>query len=191
MRVCIYGASSDDIDRRYILAAEELGEKLARRGHSLVFGGGATGLMGGAARGFKRGGGEIMGVSPRFFDVPGVLYQECTELVYCDTMRERKQIMEDAADAFVVVPGGIGTYEEFAEILTLKQLGQHKKAIALLNANRYYDALELVLSLTVERGFMKEACLGLYRAFERADDLIGYLEAYDPAQISTDGLKNI
>ena len=128
MRSCVFGAASPTIDAEYIEKVEQLGKKMAERGHSLVFGGGGNGLMGAAARGVRRGGGSIVGVIPRFFEDEGVeaICDFCTELVFTETMRERKQIMEDRSDAFIVVPGGIGTFEEFFEILTLKQLCRHE-----------------------------------------------------------------
>ena len=123
MVICVYGASSDTIHPDFLKAGEALGAAMARRGHSLVFGGGGHGLMGAVARGVASGGGSITGVAPRFFNVDGVLFDGCTEFVYTDTMRERKAIMEERADAFLMTPGGIGTFEEFFEILTLRQLG--------------------------------------------------------------------
>ena len=119
MKLCIYGAASNEIHEEYIKALEEMGETFGKRGHSLVFGGGASGLMGAAARGFHRGGGQIFGVAPSFFNVDGVLFPHCTELFYTETMGERKAKMEDLADAFLIAPGGIGTFEEFFEALTL------------------------------------------------------------------------
>ena len=119
MRICVYGAASPTIDPDYIRLTEIMGEELAKRGHSLVFGGGASGLMGAAARGVKKGGGAILGVIPKFFEAENIeaVYDECDEMLTPDTMRERKQLMEDNADAFIITPGGIGTYEEFFEIL--------------------------------------------------------------------------
>ena len=113
MNICVYGASSDAIDPRFLAAGEALGREMARRGHGLIFGGGGHGLMGAVARGMTQGGGSITGIAPRFFNVDGVLYDGCTEFLYTETMRERKALMESKADAFVMTPGGIGTYEEF------------------------------------------------------------------------------
>ena len=113
MKFCVYGASSDAIDSSYIEAGEKLGEGLALRGHGVVFGGGAAGMMGAVARGVYSGGGELIGVAPTFFNVDGVLYEHCTDFVYTETMCERKQIMEEYSDGFIVTPGGIGTYDEF------------------------------------------------------------------------------
>lgn len=191
MRICLYGASSNEIDKKYIEAAEELGYELAKKGHGMVYGAGANGLMGAAARGFTKGGGEIIGVAPEFFNVDGVLYDKCTKLIRTETMRERKRIMEEYADAFVVVPGGIGTYDEFFEILTLKQLGRHTKAIAVYNSYGYYDVMSAMLKNTVDCGFMREIKGILYDVFDNGNDLVNYLETYKPENFDVKKLKNI
>lgn len=191
MRICLYGASSNEIDKKYIESAEKLGFELAKRGHGMVYGAGANGLMGAAARGFTKGGGEIIGVAPEFFNVDGVLYDKCTKLIRTETMRERKRVMEEYADAFVVVPGGIGTFDEFFEILTLKQLGRHKKAIVVYNAYGYYDAMAAMLKNAVDCGFMREINGVIYDIFDNGDDLIKYLEAYKPEEFDVRKLKNI
>ena len=136
MNICVFGASSSIIDEKYIRDVEELGKSLAGRGHNLIYGAGASGLMGAVARGAYEKGGNIVGVVPDFFHdedmgVDGRLYKNCTEMVITESMRERKHIMEDRADAFIIVPGGIGTFEEFFEVLTLKQLARHAKPIVL------------------------------------------------------------
>lgn len=176
MNVCLYGASSSQIDESYIHAAEELGRKMAERGDALIFGGGATGLMGAAVRGIKKSGGYATGIAPDFFDRPGVLYRECDELIFTKTMRQRKQLMEDKADAFVMVPGGIGTFEEFFEVLTLKQLGRHTKPLAVFNVNGYYGHFSAMMANAVKEGFM-QAGLELYGIFADPDTLLDYLEA--------------
>lgn len=162
MRICVYGAASTELAEGYLQDAFLLGKMLAEKGIGLVFGGGATGLMGAVARGAKAGGGEIIGVTPRFFDTDGVLFTECTQMIYTDTMRQRKQQMEDLADAFIMLPGGMGTIEEFFEILTLKQLARHNKRIAVLNTYGYYDILQNWFDQAIEQGFMREACRSLY-----------------------------
>lgn len=191
MQICIYGASSNTIDERYIRAVEALGRAMAQRGHGLVFGGGAQGLMGAAARGMTEGGGQITGVAPRFFDVDGILYQDCTTLIYTDTMRERKAIMEERADAFVMTPGGIGTFEEFFEVLTLRQLGRHNKPIAVLNLNHYYDPMQTMLENAIAQNFMKPACRQLYAMFDNPEALLDYLESGQAAALDVRHLKNI
>ncbi|MBR3705842.1 MAG: TIGR00730 family Rossman fold protein [Firmicutes bacterium] len=176
MNICMYGASSTELEKIYYQKAEDFGRSMAERGHGLVFGGGATGLMGAAVRGVMAAGGYSLGIAPTFFDKPGILYENCSEFIFTETMRERKQLMEDRADAFVMVPGGIGTYEEFFEILTLKQLGRHNKPIAVYNINGYYDLLEQMLRHTAAQGFMSESCLELFGIFDDAGALLDYLE---------------
>ena len=127
MRVCVYGSASDNIEEKYKQKTFELGKELAKRGHSLIFGAGSEGLMGAAARGFKAGGGHVHGVIPKFFEEGGyeAIFYEADEITYTETMAERKAKMEDGCKAFIIVPGGIGTFEEFFQVFTLKQRGRH------------------------------------------------------------------
>lgn len=180
MNICVYGASSTAIAKSYINPVEELGKKIAGLGHSVVFGGGNNGLMGAIARGVYAGGGKIIGVSPAFFNVDGVLFEKCTEMIYTETMSRRKELMMEYADAFLVVPGGPGTLDEFFETLTLKQLGKHNKPILVYNLNGYYDQLIAQLDTCVDRQFMEEKNMSLFHVFNRADKIITYLQ--DSAQ---------
>lgn len=191
MNICMYGASSTDLDKIYYDAAEHLGRRIAARGHGLVFGGGAQGLMGATARGLAAGGGLITGIAPRFFDKPGILYKECNEFIFTDTMRERKELMEKLSDAFIMAPGGIGTYEEFFEVLTLKQLGQLNKPIAVFNVNGYYELLLRLLEDTVSKGFMKASCLDIFGIFDDADEMLDYIEKELVSPPDLSHLKNI
>lgn len=175
-RICLYGASSATLAEAYYAAAHTIGEGLAANGIGLVFGGGATGLMGAAARGADSKGGEIIGVAPKFFDEEGVLYQNCTEFIFTDTMRERKQIMEDLADGFLVTPGGIGTLEEFFEIFTLRQLDRHQKPIYILNVCGYFDQLLAFLEHMVTEKFMSQHCLNMIHVYEDPAALIDALK---------------
>lgn len=177
MRICIFGSASDDIDSAYIEAGEKLGEMLGKRGHSLIFGAGNSGMMGAVARGFYRAGAEIVGVVPSFFP-DGVLFPNCTELVKTETMRERKAIMEERADAFITTVGGIGTFEEFFEVLTLKQLARHAKAVTILNTNGYYDNMLKMLDTAVDGEFLTKQGRGLCADFSNSDDLVKYLDEY-------------
>ena len=176
MNICVFGAASDRLEGAYFTLAEELGRSMARRGHTLVFGGGATGLMGALARGVRAEGGERIGIAPRFFDMPGVLYKECTERIFTETMAERKSLMEDMAEAFIAVPGGIGTYEEFLEVLTLRQLGRHEKPMALLECLGYYAPMQTLLEHTVKAGFLEQRCLDMYSIFQSPEPCLDYLE---------------
>ena len=138
--------------------------------------------MGAAARGVRAEGGYIFGVIPKFFDEENVeaICDFCDELVMPDTMRERKQIMEDNADAFIVVPGGIGTFEEFFEILTLKQLCRHNKPIAVYNLKGYYDDLNHVMELSIKKNFIRENCKELYFTTDDLNEMFEYIE--NPAE---------
>ena len=178
MRICVYGAASPTIDSEYVNQVEIMGEQMAKRGHSLVFGGGGNGLMGAAARGVKKGGGYILGVIPKFFDDEKVeaVCDFCDELIEPDTMRQRKQIMEDNADAFIVVPGGIGTFEEFFEILTLKQLCRHNKPIAIYNLKGYYNEINYALEQAIIKNFIKDNCRELYITTDNLEELFAYIE---------------
>ena len=180
MRICVFGASSRELRQEYYDAAFELGAEMARRGHELVFGGGTSGLMGAAARGMSSvGGAGIIGVAPRFFDEPGILYEGCTQMVFTETMSERKKAMEDMSEAFITLPGGIGTLEEFFEALTLKQLGRHAKAMAVLNTLGYYDSMEAMLVKAVEQKFFPEDGHALYAVFDEPRALLDYVESYE------------
>ena len=154
-------------------------------------GGGATGLMGAAARGFTKGGGHIIGVVPHFFNIDGILYDKCDDMIRTETMRERKQIMEDHADAFVIVPGGVGTFDEFFEILTLKQLGRHQKPIIIYNLFGYYDKLLEFLKVSVAENFVSDVSLGLFEVISDERELLSYLNDYKPADLSIKDTKYI
>ena len=191
MRICVYGASSSEIDEGYKEKVYALGKKMAERKMDLVYGGGAQGLMGAVARGVHENGGQVLGVAPDFFQVDGVLYDKCTEFIYTKTMRERKQIMEDSADAFIMAPGGCGTFEEFFEILTLKQLERHTKAIAIFNINGYYDKLIGLLENAIDQKFMKPANRMLYKVFTDADEILDYIVNYVPVTVELKNLRHV
>ena len=178
MRICVFGAASPYIDPAFIEKVEEMGRAMVERGHSLVFGGGDNGLMGAVARGVREKGGHILGVIPKFFDDESVeaVFPDCDELIEPDTMRERKQIMEDNADAFIIVPGGIGTFEEFFEILTLKQLCRHNKPIALYNLDGYYNEIITALEVASQKNFIRGGCMSLMHVTEDLNDLFAYVE---------------
>ncbi len=175
MNICIYGASSRKLAQEYYDAAEALGALMAKQGHTLVFGGGQEGIMGAVARGAHAHGGKIIGIAPRFFDEPGILFEECTEFIYTDTMRERKALMEEHAEAFIVLPGGIGTYEEFFEMLTLKQLGRHNKPMVMLNTRGYYGPMAAMLQNTVDEGFMSANCMELFGVCDTPAEALDYV----------------
>ncbi len=166
MKICVFGAASAHIDKIYIDTVEELGRKMAERGHSLVFGAGGTGLMGAAARGVKSGGGYVHGVVPSFFKNDGVeqLFDACDKMTYTQTMRERKAIMEDEADAFIITPGGVGTFEELFEVVTLKQPQQ---SYCIFGYRRLLYAVGGVYAHCVRKAFRNRK---LFKAVRRGND---------------------
>lgn len=191
MRVCVYGSASDKIQEIYKQKTFELGKELASRGHSLIFGAGSEGLMGAVARGFKAGNGHVHGVIPKFFEEGGyeAIFYEADEITYTETMAERKAKMEDGCKAFIIVPGGIGTFEEFFQVFTLKQLGRHDKAIAIYNIDGYYDHMIEMLKKSMDGGFINKECKKLIKSFDNPTDLIKYIETYDPSDVVWDSLK--
>ena len=181
MKICIFGAASSKIDNMYIQKVEALGEALAAAGHSLIFGAGNDGLMGAAARGFTKGEGKTIGVIPNFFrDESLSEIYKCSELIFTETMHERKHTMEDLADAFIIVPGGIGTFEEFFEVLTLKQLGRHGKAMVIYNIDGFYDELQEFLKTVTDKKFIVFELDDLYAVLNTSDEVVKYLDNYAP-----------
>ncbi len=180
MKICVYGAASPDIEQDYIDKVEALCKKLGERGHNLIFGGGASGLMGAAARGFHAGGGKVIGVFPVFFGGDSVeeLFEGCDHTTWTPDMGVRKQIMEVNCDAFLVVPGGIGTLDEFFQALTLKDLGQTTNPIAVYNINGYYYSLKAMLHSGQEEHFLRKGVDEMYGFFDDGDEdkMIEYLE---------------
>lgn len=191
MNICVYGASSNTIDNSYIEANLALGRLIAKQGHTVVFGGGACGMMGAVARGARSEGGDVLGISPAFFKVDGSLYDECTDFIYTETMRERKQLLEDRSDGFVISPGGVGTLDEFFEIFTLRQLSKHKKPIVIFNVNHYYDLLIKFLNECIEQNFMSERNRELFYVTDKQQDVIDYIVNYSPKDIKLTDLKDV
>lgn len=191
MKICIYGASSNAIDKAFLDGGENLGREIAKRSHSVIFGGGAAGLMGAVARGAYERGGEIIGICPSFFNVDGALFENCTEMIYTETMRERKQLLEDMSDAFIITPGGIGTFDEFFETYTLHQLGILPKPIAILNTNGYYNPLIEMLKHAVAEKFMPQVNMDLFFVSDSAEEIIDYFENYTPIDANAQNFKFI
>ena len=161
-------------------ASRALGRLLAENGIRLVYGGGNRGLMGTLADTVKSSGGNVLGVLPRAMDLPCVRTKDVeTELIIADDMHDRKRKMYDAADAFVVLPGGIGTMDEFFEIFTWKQLGYHKKPVALLNISGFYDTLLKFLDEATEKGFVSRPMRDALIVLDSTEGLIDALEKHE------------
>jgi uncharacterized protein (TIGR00730 family) len=154
MRVCVFCGSSPGVRPAYLAAARELGEELAARGIGLVYGGASVGLMGGVADAVLAGGGEAIGVIPGRLVDRELAHAGLTELHVVETMHERKALMARLSDAFVVLPGGAGTLDEFFEALTWRQLGLHSKPLALLDVDGFFEPLLALADHLVEEGFV-------------------------------------
>lgn len=151
--VCVYCGSAGTVDERYRAAAAELGQALAAAGITMIFGGGRIGLMGLAADAALAAGGQVVGVIPAALRDRELAHAGVSELVVVDTMHDRKRVMAERADAFAVLPGGIGTLDEFFEILTWRQLGLHDKSIFLVDIAGYWEPLRALLDHIVARKF--------------------------------------
>ena len=180
--ICVFGSSSEIIDREYLDVAEQLGAQLAYRDYHVVFGAGRYGVMGAVARGVMAENGGLTGISPDFFVDRNVLFTSYGELVLTPSMRERKHLMEEKADAFVICPGGIGTFEEFFEVITLKQLGRHQKPIIILNTKGFYDPMLHMMEESVEKKFMQPEVQRLYSIACDIPEVFAQLESYEPFQ---------
>lgn len=175
MKICIFGASSDLIKEEYKIAAYNLGKTLAENGHTLVFGGGKSGLMGAAARGFSAGNGYIIGITPVIFDSDRFLYP-LDEKIVTKTLVDRKETMVQISDAFICLPGGIGTYDELFEVLSERQLDYYNKPVIIYNTLGYYDKMIDFLKDTHDKGFMDEASLSIYHICENPEEVIKALK---------------
>jgi len=156
-RVCVFCGSSLGTQISYVRAADDMGRLLAERGIELVYGGGNTGLMGRLADASLSWGGRAIGVMPKALVEKEIAHAGLTELHIVESMHQRKALMADLADAFVALPGGYGTWDEFCEILTWSQLGLQRKACALLNVSGYYDPLLQMADRAVDQGFLGDA----------------------------------
>jgi len=170
--VCVYCGSRPGASPVFTDAARAVGQWIGAHGGQLVYGGGCNGLMGTVAQATLDAGGRVIGVIPKALVEKEWANHHCTELHVVDTMHERKRLMAEHADAFLALPGGIGTFEEFFEVWTWRQLGYHDKPVGLLNLGGYYDALLQFLRHTVEQQFMGAWQMDLVRVDSEATRLL-------------------
>lgn len=175
--VCIYAGSSPGRDPAFAEAARNTGVYLASQGIDLVYGGADVGLMGEAANAVLQNGGRVTGVIPESL-AEHVAHSRLTEIHVVPSMHERKQRMFDLADAFIALPGGMGTLEEITEVLTWIQLGLHDKPCGLLNIHGYFDALLAFLDHAVAEGFLRKDYRGLLLVSDNAPDLLDAFRTY-------------
>lgn len=178
--ICVYCSSSDAIDDAYPPVAAALGRELARRDHTLIYGGGAVGLMGVLAEAAHEAGGTVKGVIPsKLQNREGIAY-DADELVVTESMRERKRLMYQNADAFIVLPGGYGTVEEFMEVFTLKQLDYHDHPIAIVNVDGFFDTLLSFFEELRDGRFARAAVTDLVQLASSAEDALDSIEMTMP-----------
>lgn len=177
MNICVYCSSSDHIKREYFNVAREMGTLIAQRGDTLIWGGGRVGLMGEVARAVHANGGRVVGVIPHALSHVEIAYDNADELIVTETMRERKHIMDERSDAFVILPGGFGTLEELAEILVLRILQYHDRPIVLLNYMGFYDKFVALCEHFVEEKFAKAKYLAMLEVVSTAEQVYAFLES--------------
>ena len=175
-RVCVYCGSNQGLDPLFVVAARRFGEILAANGVGLVFGCGSIGLMGTVARAVHDHGGEVIGIIPEFLKSKERLFSDADEVIITADMHERKRLMFERSDAFVALPGGIGTLEEVVEQLTWAQLGQHRKPILIANIAGFWDPLVAMLAHLLKLGFLNGRPLG-YLVADDVEDILPALKA--------------
>jgi uncharacterized protein (TIGR00730 family) len=183
--VCVYCGSSSRVDDKYKQAATLLGREIAGAGWGVVYGGGRVGLMGLVADSALENGADVIGIIPEHIQSREIEHTDLTELHIVDTMHVRKQMMVDRSEAFVILPGGIGTLDEFFELVTWKQLGLHDKPIVVVDLDGYWSQLIAAIEHIAKEGFMREGDLDLFDVVKTIEDVVPALqnapvEKFDP-----------
>ncbi len=193
-RICVFCGSSPGSRPEYARAAVELGQVLLRRDIGLVYGGASVGLMGKLAETVLAGDGDVIGVIPTGLVEMEVAYESLSDLRVVDSMHERKALMADLADAFIAMPGGLGTIEEIFEVLTWAQLGIHEKPCGFLNIRRYYDHIFSFLEGAVRDDFIRADHRSMALVDDKPEGLLEQFERYQPPKVDKTkwilGLKN-
>lgn len=178
--IAVFCGSSSGNDEYIINQAKILGETFVSRNITLVYGGSKIGIMGTVAEAVINGSGKTIGVIPKFLQTKEIVNTDLSELIVTDNMHDRKVIMYDKSDGFIIIPGGFGTMDEFFEITTWGQLGLHTKSIGVLNSSGYYDALISQCKTMVERGFLKQENLDAVVVDTTIDGLLDKMNNYKP-----------
>jgi len=177
-RICVYCGSRTSQQPVFGKSADQLGKEIAKRSWGLVFGGGKIGMMGRVAEAALSQNGEVIGVIPTALKVKEVAHTGLTELIETPDMHTRKAKMEELSHAFVVLPGGFGTLDEFFEILTWRQLGFHNKPIILVDINGYFSGLEHFIQRAVDEDYVRRSNLGLFHWVSTVEECITVLDGY-------------
>ncbi|MCT8340005.1 TIGR00730 family Rossman fold protein [Flavobacteriaceae bacterium TK19130] len=182
-RICVFCGSSDGNDEAITVAAQKLGETLAERDVTLVYGAAKIGVMGTVAEAVLNAKGNVIGIIPNFLKKKEVVHLGLTKLITTDNMHERKLKMQEESDGFIALPGGMGTLEELFEIITWLQLGLHQKPIALLNVNGFYDSLLQLLENMVRKGFLSMDNYNLLLVDTTVDGLLQKMDDFKPPRL--------
>jgi len=182
--ICIFCSSSDKAPETYFKLARRLGREIAAAGYRLVYGGAKIGLMGAVAEAVSETGGDLLGVIPKKLHEHAIANEQNGKLIITADMRERKAVMEQESDAFIAMPGGFGTLEEFVEILTLRQLKYHTKPLVLLNHNGFFDHLTAHFEQLFNQFFAKEAYRDLYYTAENTFQALNYIQNFQETEIA-------
>lgn len=178
--ICVYCGSSTGIDPEIVDQARQLGETLAQKEITLVYGAAKIGIMGAVAQGALDQNGKVIGVIPEFLQIKEVVHTGLTELIVNKTMHERKMQLQELSDGFVTLPGGFGTMEELFEVLTWSQLALHQKPIGMLNINGFYDDLLAALKNMVDKGFLKQENFDILLVDTSVDGLLEKMNNFKP-----------
>jgi uncharacterized protein (TIGR00730 family) len=176
--VCVYCGSSDKMSDEYLQSACQMGAAIAKRGLTLAYGAGCTGMMGAVADGALEAGGEVIGVIPKMFTTPTLMHTGLSRLEIVGSMHVRKQRLVDISDAFIALPGGYGTFEELFEILTWAQIGLHSKPVGILNTQHYFDPLLSAIEHARTEGFIYAEHRSLFVCDDQPDGLLNMLVQY-------------
>lgn len=172
MNICVFGSGIEYIDDSYKKAGYKLGRWIAEHGHTLIFGAGSTGVMGAVAEGAYRAGGRTIGILPEKLNETSTPFEHLNKKIVTKTMHERKQLMESLADIFVICPGGFGTFEEIAEVISLKRLGYFNTPIIFLNMNGYYDKLFEMFDVLVNEKFGANDVLSMFEIVSTPEEVL-------------------
>lgn len=175
-RICVFCSSSNHLEENYKTLALELGKAMGRAGHELIYGGTQVGLMGLVANSVQKHGGMVTGVIPEKLQALGIANTQADRLIVCKDLRERKAKMDELANAFIALPGGLGTYEELLEIINLKFLGYHSKPIILLEIKDFYKPLLDLIDFLHQERFTRESVKELFQRTERIETALGWIE---------------
>lgn len=179
-KLCVFTGAATGTDPRFVAAADQLGQILASRNLGLVYGGGKSGLMGKIADAVIAAQGHATGIIPKFLDNVEIAHRGLDDLRVIDTMHERKNMMYETSDGFIIMPGGLGTLDETMEIITWRQLGLHRKPIIIVNLYGYWDHMLLLFQNIIDEGFMHHGHTGHFEHVDDMDALADRLDMYFP-----------